>query len=653
MEITMKTLTSIYMIILFMTLTIGCSKSVNSPIMPDETLSITDLPTIELQQGEPSRHLLGIWDFIFNLETQTVHVIPNRQLMAHEKINISKTAPQISNYLFNPLTGIVDVDVSLKNPENDIDYHDYRFIVYTNNNIRILLNFDDWTALWDIPGGTTLNPFIAYAKREPNRKFPGNARFKEHCQFYMPTGSGTVTAAVDVSNDGNCLEPYEITDFKLLEPLYDTINLSAEAEVKVLDWQNDVNKVYIYCGAVMGSDWGSFTNVGNNKWRLDVINRMGASAGNYIGVIQARSAGTTVALYDVVTIYVSEVLCPIDNNDTSITAEPVAYSDTINGCTNINDPDWYSFYITPKGFTSDSFLELTTFNSRVDIYVYGTDDTGHIPPGSLIKSELNTGSKTLYFDQSSFSKIYIMVVGKDGTDDYQLVLSFIPVLSKINCEVYVATDDGTPTGHWPIWEEPDPDVELTLTHLNDLLAWGNGIWQKYGYELVWDGSVSIMAAQYYTLDDHNEESQMHITYGQSNNILSLYFVDDFYSDVKTAYCNPDPDKTKSTYKNVYSVYHPNIWLRERVIAHEHGHILGYLFDQYQYDIQGCPCGDIDCLDDNTPGLFLYHDPNACYDENLMWSVSWLTWDQYTLTLEGQVQNANKFHFEYPENFSFY
>ncbi|MCD6216498.1 aryl-sulfate sulfotransferase [bacterium] len=83
----------------------------------------------------------------------------------------------------------------------------------------------------------------------------------------------------------------------------DDMGASANIWIDVLDWQNDVGSVYLYCPAITAEPLVPFTQVDNTLFQLELVNNTAAAAGEYPGVIIAYSSG--VPLFDFVTIKVS------------------------------------------------------------------------------------------------------------------------------------------------------------------------------------------------------------------------------------------------------------------------------------------------------------------------------------------------------------
>jgi hypothetical protein len=536
--------------------------------------------------------------------------------------------PLIEVNSYNPATHVIDVDVILENT-SAIDVFDVRLIIYLDDSYHRLLNPDNWTDLYDIPGGEAFNPFIAYAENQPFRRFDSGSQHTENLLIYLPKGDTNVTFAIDASLSENCSEPYLIKNFNMND-LYEGEGNSSDVQVEVLDWQNDIDYVRLKCDPVLGQIPLELQNEIGSLWNGKIINSSGTTAGEYPGLIIAESSG--IKLYEKVTINVS--IFP------EVIVEPVSLDETIIQSIDKDQKHFYRFFTSPKGIQSGT-ISLNCLSGSAGLTLIGSFP-GEKPPGSfkITGNELN-------LNDLPYSRYYLVIEGLvDGTE-YQLDINITQKIATLTCDVFVATDDGTEDGIWPTDEYHYPSVELNPDILNSLINWCNSFWSQYGYQLSWDGSFTIMSAEYYILDS-GESEQMHDQYGRNTGTMSLYFVQSEW----TAFTVPRYPETLQTVDNTYSVYGPNIFQVQSTVSHEHGHIFGYLIDQYYYDMTGCPCGDEECL---PPGCdtYLFSDPDACYEGNLMWYNYWgKPWNEYDLT-DSQSQWVNEFQFTFPDNFPWF
>jgi len=341
--------------------------------------------------------------------------------------------------------------------------------------------------------------------------------------------------------------------------------------------------------------------------------------------------------------------CATDNNNACTSAVRTTYNGSISGCVDMIDGDWYHFYMPPNGFTNLSTIIINNAIGTLDILVYGIDPGGSCP-GTLISSLTNVGLGTVGLAASTRSHVYVKLIGHSGLVNYDLDLNFKPSLTNIPVEIYVATTTGTSSGTWPT----DGSTPLTHAALLQMMAWANNIWNQYGYNLAWDQTETFVEPQYYSLNYDGEDWDMHHAYGYGKNKLCMYFVDQLFNQ-NTAYCYYR-EKPYHVVNDIFSVYSTNVWSWQDVIAHEHGHGIGYLVDTYLFDMApctSCACGDNGCLSSclGYPQI-LYADAAGCYDGNLMYFGGSHPWSFYTLT-SGQINNAFQFHYEYPGNFPWY
>ena len=302
-----RTLVTISMVALF---ALGCAGGNQVIVTPQDNPEIP-ITTFENEASinNPSDHVFwGIWDIHFDTDELRVTVEPVRDMEMHINITNMITSPLCNDCIgihvnsFDPLTRILDVDVTLRN-KYLMTGCDVRGILFTNDCGHKLVNADDWTGLWDVPGGQTINPFKAFAK-DNNRKFLGLSEHTENYRINIPkpTQWGAITYAVDASWPGHCSEPYEITNY-IQDNLYDALGSMGQIYVDVCDWQNDVSKVTLVAPEITGEDFTQFSHISGDTWETTLVNNMGAVPGIYEGRIIASSASSgSTALYDYIDI---------------------------------------------------------------------------------------------------------------------------------------------------------------------------------------------------------------------------------------------------------------------------------------------------------------------------------------------------------------
>ena len=287
---------------------VGCSSQSDNPYVPNDGAS-----ELRLNEGSSSRGILGMWQVSIDPSTLDAAVIPLRAADIHYDVTVMVLPPACPDCLsvepqgINSLTQILDVDVVLTNRYQQ-DAYDVRVILETSSLGFKLTNADDWTSLWDMPGGGTINPFLAYARDVDLRKFAIAAEHTRKALIYLPdlTNLPDMVFAVDVSWPDNCKEPYTIDNFVQGGILYSTLGSIAEIFVDVHDWQNNVDKVTLVAPMITGAQFIQFTHYLGDTWRLVLVNNTGIAPGDYpVRVIGRASDSPLVPLHDYFTVTVS------------------------------------------------------------------------------------------------------------------------------------------------------------------------------------------------------------------------------------------------------------------------------------------------------------------------------------------------------------
>jgi len=296
--------------------TAGCSGAKGDSILPKpEDESIIQSPEKEAQS---ERMLWGMWEFSYDESSNELAPRPLREAFAHFNITPMLLPPNCNDCLkikvnsFDTVTRILDADVTLRNPTQLTGY-DVRGILYTNDYGHSLTNADDWTGLWDIAGGQTINPFKAFAKSVGNRAFAPGFVDTENYLIYIPIPPHweKITFAADASWPGNCKEPYEITNF-WQETIYNTMGSSGNIYIDVHDWQGDVGQVTVFAPEITGQPFSVLNNLSGDTWNVELVNTTGAPIGEHIVQLSATSGkeGNNV-LHDFCVITISEFSGPV------------------------------------------------------------------------------------------------------------------------------------------------------------------------------------------------------------------------------------------------------------------------------------------------------------------------------------------------------
>jgi len=295
---------AILIMISFISLLAGCSQRDSNPVVSHDTHSDNSIKFPDVEKSQINRILLGTWTGCFNIDNQNVAVTLNRSTNAHYNVTSIIPDPYIILNSYDPITHVIDIDVTIRNPYQ-VNVYDVRLIIFTDDEFHTLLNPDDWTALYDIPGGKPINPFKAYAENEPSHLFAGGSYHTNNLVIYLPEGNTNVDFAIDASFPSNCSEPYSIDNFSQ-GILYEQGDLPAPVQVDVFDWQDDTNAVYLHCPDITSETLTPFSRIDTNTWAMDLINNAGAQCGIYQGVILAKSSNSgSIALYDFVEITIS------------------------------------------------------------------------------------------------------------------------------------------------------------------------------------------------------------------------------------------------------------------------------------------------------------------------------------------------------------
>jgi hypothetical protein len=369
---------SIFLMLLAILL-IGCSSKNANPVptMPSNKIDDVSAPIVQESTGH---ELLGLWTMTFDPETMTATIEPNRELLRHYNVKSLIPTPGIKINSFDPATWTIDVDVTLRNPY-PISGYDVRLIIFTTDAGRTIINPDNWTQLYDIAGGNTINPFRAYAKSQPNRIFAGPISYTENLVINL-AGNFNVQFAVDASYPSNCEEPYMIGDLVQEEPLYDQLNATATVHVTVSRWTQAQTGTKIRCDEVLGNGVELALNTDDFSYFYgDITNAMAAPAGEYQVIIKSQISKYT--LYNIDTILVTEkqiygwAMSFPDYNSTG--GVETHDGDIYFGLKLPNKIITYSkegTELSTRDFSSvDPFYALTDFSIHPDYdYIYSTGD---------------------------------------------------------------------------------------------------------------------------------------------------------------------------------------------------------------------------------------------------------------------------------------
>jgi hypothetical protein len=289
----MKYLISFLLAILAGYILTGCSSLTDTPDSTGFRLNPNNGIFLPAENCENNRMIFGVYTLEFNPQSMQASMEPARSVESHLNVSNYLYPPQCADCVqynilgYDPVAKILDVDITLKNPLTATGF-DVRGIVYSSNTILFpLVNADSWTNLYDIPGGMSynLNPFKAFNRGRASRDFPALSISTENFKIYFP-GLYSVNIAFDASWPSNCQEPYEIRKFRQESPFV----TSGRVSVDVLDWQNDITRVEVFCPQINGA-LINLSHATGTTWTGTIDNTTAAGQGLYNILIVASSPG--------------------------------------------------------------------------------------------------------------------------------------------------------------------------------------------------------------------------------------------------------------------------------------------------------------------------------------------------------------------------
>ena len=304
----MNRITGLYTVVailtaIFLMLIGGCSSGKSNPVMSNNDIPDMSVPVTDQGVEGTNHKLSGMWTVTFDPQTMSAEITPDRALNSHWNVTSLLPTPSIEVTGFDPVSEVIDVDVTITNPYS-LDAYDVRLIIFTDATGNRLMNADNWTALYDIPGGLPINPFKAYPFEHDERIFEGFSEKTRDLSIHIPVGNTSITFAIDASYPGACEEPYRIYFSNMLDKLFDHLGSSVLIKASVSDHQYDVDSVELNCPEITGELLVPFYQDGN-LWKMELENVTGAPVGEYPGWILAKSANSgSITLYEAVTIRV-------------------------------------------------------------------------------------------------------------------------------------------------------------------------------------------------------------------------------------------------------------------------------------------------------------------------------------------------------------
>jgi len=394
---------------------IGCSSGKVTPVEP-----VSPDSQIPVASDNGNHELLGIWTAYIDVDSLTATVEPNREAMAHFNVKPYLPAPRITVKEWDPSKQLITVDVGVNN-NSSLTGYDFRLIIFTDTVGHALMKPDNWTNLYDIPGGDNINPFRAYCKEMKHRVFETETSQTEEIIVKLPGGNPYVTFAMDASYPGNCVEPYSITSFTQ-EKLLSTTGSTASIGVDIFRWnQFSTVTASLFCTPLLTIEGSaSFSFDTGDHYIGTLTNITGAPAGQYSGLIRAQTnLSPKTGLYRYVTITVSPVLEGwVRQIDYSVFFTPfveIADSNLILVTSNLN---YFEFNNEGDQVRTHALTDESDWNIVNDMYfdnvsgfVYfggggglcGTGDTGLMNAQyDILQTEKWTNQKCIWDTESAY-----------------------------------------------------------------------------------------------------------------------------------------------------------------------------------------------------------------------------------------------------------
>jgi len=352
-------------------------------------------PELEASYGSPpgsladnGRVMWAVFDFLIDPDTLDVQILSPREASPHYNVTSFLLPPNCSDCVKISVIGvdfiqhIYSIKVILRNPTL-LDGYDVRGTIrFFSFDKRELMNPDDYTKVFDDSMPPDINPFKAFAKTEPKRKFASGASWSEQFDIrFPPPPNFLVNYVVDASWPSNQKEPYEITDQSADGELDELGMNEVTVSCNVRDWQNDVEYVRLDLTPLGFPAEVDMSHGASNYYYLSISNDYAALPGDYKCLISAKSYENTWLLYDYVTLTVSATPQgpPVWVDTIGITgADPADTQVTVTYGVAV-DPDipvHYNIYwseTTPINFATADMVE--DFNGSP--YIVGSLINGH------------------------------------------------------------------------------------------------------------------------------------------------------------------------------------------------------------------------------------------------------------------------------------
>ena len=292
---------------------IGCSSGNMNPVGPmSQDPALYDAKFASANDGH---FLWGAYTFSIDPDSLSVEILPNRVADPHIDVTKYGQPPLCDDCIktvmtkFDPITRIAEIEVTLRNPTKFTGY-DVRGILILNEAGFDMQSADGWTSVFDDGIAPYFNPFMRYAKLEPDGAFGPGVSLKEIYMVYIPKPpkySQLVYVIDAVFPKNSDREPYNITGQEVNGPLWADGSNSVTLTAWVFDRNDDTSKVTVECSEVFnGTKDMTKAPTDPTMWTLEFGNEKLAVPGTYDMTIEAFDPAVAFTLRDKVQVNVVE-----------------------------------------------------------------------------------------------------------------------------------------------------------------------------------------------------------------------------------------------------------------------------------------------------------------------------------------------------------
>jgi hypothetical protein len=262
----------------------------------DSSLSYGSMLSSDYLAGDNGGHeIMAIYRMTL-FDDGSYEVFQDRNAEAHFNVtSIVLNCPTCFKITLGPPPGpnTFDFNVTLTNP-TAIKGFDVTGIIRWSGDITFH-NPDSYTFLFNHPGDTSPNPYVAWDTGVGNREFPGSGPYTETVR--LEKGGLTKFTEIDfifqASYPSNQEEPYAIFGLSSQNNLQSDGSNTSTLRCRVGDWQNNVDSVFIDLTAVGGPMNTPMTHTTENIYEVLNVkyNPTGQGPGVHNLKITATSAG--------------------------------------------------------------------------------------------------------------------------------------------------------------------------------------------------------------------------------------------------------------------------------------------------------------------------------------------------------------------------